>query len=366
MKKAIMPLIAALLITACSTKPEYSINATIEGSDSLTFKLMQRVGGKTVAIDSAVSKNGTFKMKGSIAYPDMVQLVAVNTAARLSFFIENSDISISGMIDSLALATVSGSKTQDEYKTLNDATQPLSQRYSELYNEYQVAVQEKNEARVAELEAEAENIQNEMSSIQKDFIKTNTSSFVSPTILRSLSYEMEATEMEEIINKMDTAVANTPVVRELMDRIRLMKVVATGQKAPDFTMNDVNGNPVTLSSMFGKKKLLLVDFWAAWCNPCRQENPNVVKVWKEFNAKGFDVFGVSLDRSKEDWVKAIADDKLTWTHVSDLQYWSNAAARLYAVNAIPANFLLDENGIIIARNLRGDDLYNKVKELLGN
>jgi peroxiredoxin len=149
-----------------------------------------------------------------------------------------------------------------------------------------------------------------------------------------------------------------------MARAQLMKTVAVGQKAPDFTLNDVNGNPVSLYSKVGSK-LLLVDFWAAWCNPCRQENPNVVKVYKEFNKKGFDVFGVSLDRSKEEWVEAIAADKLTWTHVSDLQYWNNAAARLYAVNAIPANFLLDENGIIIGRNMRGEDLYNKVKEVLG-
>ncbi len=107
--------------------------------------------------------------------------------------------------------------------------------------------------------------------------------------------------------------------------------------------------------------MLLIDFWAAWCGPCRRENPNVVKVYKEFSKKGFDVFGVSLDQKKDDWVKAISDDKLTWTHVSDLKYWENAAARLYAVYSIPANFLLDEKGVIIARNLRGDELYNKVK-----
>ena len=143
-----------------------------------------------------------------------------------------------------------------------------------------------------------------------------------------------------------------------------MKVVSVGQKAPDFTLNDVNDNPVPLSSKIGTK-LLLIDFWAAWCGPCRGENPNVVKVYNEFHKKGFDVFGVSLDRTKEEWVKAIADDKLKWTHVSDLQEWNSAAARLYVINSIPANFLLDETGTIIARNLRGEELYNKVNEILG-
>ena len=136
-----------------------------------------------------------------------------------------------------------------------------------------------------------------------------------------------------------------------------------GKVMIQITTDDPEGNPVSLYSRVGAK-LLLVDFWAAWCGPCRQENPNVVKVYKEFNKKGFDVFGVSLDRTKDAWVKAISDDKLTWTHVSDLQYWNSAAAQLYAVSAIPANFLLDENGVIIGRNLREQALYNKVKEVL--
>jgi peroxiredoxin len=175
---------------------------------------------------------------------------------------------------------------------------------------------------------------------------------------------MEADELETMIGKLDTTIASLPPIVALKDRLVQMKAVAIGQKAPDFTMNDVNGNPVSLSSKIGAK-LLLIDFWAAWCGPCRKENPNVVKVYNEFSKKGFDIFGVSLDQKKEDWVKAIADDELTWTHVSDLQYWSNAAAKTYAVNAIPANFLLDETGTIIGKNLRGDDLYNKVKEVLG-
>jgi thiol-disulfide isomerase/thioredoxin len=128
-------------------------------------------------------------------------------------------------------------------------------------------------------------------------------------------------------------------------------------------MNDPADKPVSLSSRIGPK-LLLIDFWASWCGPCRQENPNVVKVYNEFHKKGFEIFGVSLDQKKEDWVRAISDDKLTWTHVSDLKYWGNDAARLYAVNAIPSNFLLDDKGIIIGRNLRGDELYNKVKDIL--
>jgi peroxiredoxin len=174
---------------------------------------------------------------------------------------------------------------------------------------------------------------------------------------------MEGSEIESYINAMDTAVASTDLIKNLKERVIKMKTVEIGKKAPDFTLSDPEGNPISLYSKLGPK-LLLVDFWAGWCRPCRMENPNVVKVYKEFNKKGFDVFGVSLDRTKEDWLKAIADDKLTWTHVSDLQYWNNAAAKLYAVNSIPANFLLDDNGIIIGKNLREEALYNKVRETL--
>jgi peroxiredoxin len=203
-----------------------------------------------------------------------------------------------------------------------------------------------------------------MIKLQKKFVKTHPASYASPSIAVGLSYEMEAEEIESMINGLDTAVAALPQIKSLRERVAVMKSVSVGQKAPDFTMSDVNGNPVTLSSKIGSK-LLLIDFWASWCNPCRQENPNVVKVYNEFHKKGFDVFGVSLDQKKEAWVKAIADDKLSWTHVSDLQYWNNAAAKLYAVNSIPANFLLDETGKIIGKNLRGEALYNKITEVLG-
>src|SRR4030042_1114363 len=363
MKKMIY-LIVAVLMTGCSSEPEFVVKGNIQDSDSVTFMLQKREAGKFITLDSALSRNGIFKMTGSVQFPEMVQLVATGRQKRVSFYIENSEITISGNLDSLSFAEVSGSKTQDEYQSFIDSNKPLSEKYSNLYIEYQSARQENNTEKIAELEKEAEAIQNEMTQLEKDFVKNNPSSYVSPSILNSLSYEMEASDIEAAINALDTNVARIPVAKDLMARAQVMKAVAIGQKAPDFTLNDVNGNPVSLSSKIGAK-LLLIDFWAGWCNPCRQENPNVVRVYKEFNKKGFDVFGVSLDRTKDEWVEEIAADKMTWPQVSDLESWKTVAAKLYAVNAIPANFLLDENGIIIARNLRGEDLYNKVKEVLG-
>lgn len=364
MKRIIYLVAVILLVSACSVEPKYVVRGKIEGSDTITFYLQKREAGKIVNIDSAVSSKGNFTMKGgAVDHPQLVQLVAGDTRKRTSFYLENSVITVKGSLDSLFKAEISGSKTHDEYKSFVESNKPLSDIYSQIYSEYQEATQTGNTALLADIEKRADSVQNEMLNNQKNFVINNPSSFVTPSILGSISYEMEADELEVIINNLDTAISSLPQIVILKERVVQLKRVAVGQKAPDFTMNDVNGNPVTLSSKIGSK-LLLIDFWAAWCGPCRKENPHIVKVYNEFNKKGFDIFGVSLDQKKEDWVKAIADDKLTWTHVSDLQYWSSSAAKTYAVSAIPASFLLDETGTIIAKNLRGDDLYNKVKEVL--
>jgi peroxiredoxin len=364
MKKVIYLIVLAAFIFGCSSQPHFVIKGNISGSDSIKFLLQKRGLARYETIDSAVSKKGIFKMKGTVNYPDMVVLTATGTTKRLEFFIENSQIEITGNIDSLANVKIIGSKTQDEFKNFKDADKVLSDKYSGLYQNYQIAAQAQDTAKQSSLGKELKALEVEGTKMQKDFIKNNPASYFTPWLLASLSSDMEPDEIEADLNLLDTNVARVPVVKELKDILKAAKSVAVGQKAPDFTLNDVNGKPVSLSSKIGSK-LLLIDFWAAWCHPCRMENPNVVKVYTEFHKKGFDILGVSLDKSKDDWIKAIADDKLAWTHVSDLQYWNNAAAQLYAVKSIPANFLLDENGVIIAKNLREDDLYNKVKAILG-
>lgn len=366
MKKIFSFAVFAAILAACSSGPHYVINGKIEGADSVMFLLQKREAGSMVTLDSAMAYKGSFKMKGGpVRHPEMVLLSVRDSRMRTQFYLENAEITISGKLDSLYGASITGSKTHDEYSGIVNSLNALSDKYTEVYNQYQIAEQEGDTALAAKLEKQIEAGQLEVTKMQKDFVINNPRSFAAPQVLAGLTYEMSGTEIETLINAMDTAVANTDLVKELKERALKMKTVEPGQKAPDFTLNDPEGNPVSLYSKVGTK-LLLLDFWAAWCGPCRQENPNVVRVYREFNKKGFDVFGVSLDRTKDDWVKAIADDKLTWTHVSDLQYWNNAAARQYAVNAIPANFLLDENGIIIGRNLREQALYDKVKEVLGN
>jgi peroxiredoxin len=364
MKGSAFLFIIISLLASCTSTPHYIVKCRIEGSDSITFYLQKREAGSTIKIDSAVSRKGSFILKrGYVDHPQLVQLVAGNSRKRTAFYLENSEITITGNLDSLFNAKVTGSKTQDEYDALVESGRQLSDKYTKTSQEQQIARKTKNSLLVQKLEKQGDSIQNEMTRLQKNFIKNNPASYITPSLLAGLSYDMEPDELETMINTLDTAIAALPQIKSIRERLSVMKSVAVGQKAPEFTMNDPEGKPVSLASKIGQR-LLLIDFWAAWCNPCRLENPNLVKIYNEFHKKGFDIIGVSLDRNKEDWTKAIAGDKLAWTHVSDLKYRGNEAARLYAVNSIPSNFLLDEKGTIIAKNLQGDDLYEKVKEIL--
>ena len=373
MRKTICLLVVAALLSSCNTKPKepsYVINGKIIGADGITFYLQKRAAGSFVKLDSAVSAKGEFTIKGgSVNYPDKVYLAQKDKKGNLAFYLENAAIMITGSVDSLAFAKVTGSKTQDEFLAYQGSLKPFEDSISKLEAEYETIKKTEDKAKMADFEKSSDALYNKIAADQnafsKKFIADHPKSYITPSIVNNLSYELEAAEIEDLINKLDTSITNVTVIKDIKARVAVMKTVAVGQKAPDFTMNDVNDKPIALSSQIGKSKLILIDFWASWCGPCRQENPNVVKVFKEYNKKGFDVYGVSLDRKKEDWLKAIEKDQLTWTHVSDLQFWNNEAAKLYAVNSIPSNLLIDNTGTIIGRNLRGDALANKVKEVLG-
>jgi peroxiredoxin len=186
-------------------------------------------------------------------------------------------------------------------------------------------------------------------------------SVVSAYVVYSNAYQYDETDIEPVLNNFDSAILGSIYVKKLSEQVEILKRVAVGQPAIDFTMNDMQGNPVTLSSLYGK--YLLVDFWASWCGPCRRENPNVVAAYNKFNDQGFEILGVSFDKNKDKWLQAVEDDRLTWKQVGDLKGWGNEAGKLYAIKSIPSNILLDPKGIIIAKNLQGEDLLAQLNKL---
>lgn len=350
-------------VAACTSKPSYEVKVKLASAEGKAY-LSQRVKGDWVKLDSVDLVNGEGVFKGIVKNPEIYYLGLSSKKEKLPFFVENSMISVSGYADSLMNAKVVGSKVQDELQALQNKLDVIDNKGSDFYKLSKEATNAGNKTKADSLMALADKAFLEVDNMQKDYIKANPASYISPYLLGRVYYEMEADILDSFLSGLDAKLDSVPTILTLKDRVAKLKLVAVGQIAPDFTMNDAAGNPVKLSDVYTKNEYTLIDFWASWCGPCRRENPNVVAVFNGYKSKGFGVFGVSLDSDKAKWEKAVADDQLTWSHVSDLKGWKNEAAALYSVNSIPANLLVDKTGKIIGRNLREEKLRETISGLL--
>lgn len=328
-------------------------------------------------LDSAQFNNGSFELKGQIAGAAQARLIVdykgegLASLGRMTdnigLLIVGGETVIANSPDSAKHATITGSKTNMEFATYTASLAKSKAALDALNKEWAAATPEERagtELR-ASLMARNEPISEEMKKAQEAFIKSNPASHISLIALKEFAgRDIDYATIQPIFDKLDKHVKESAGGVEFQKTLDAHKNTAIGAIAPDFTQNDVNDKPVKLSDFRGK--YVLIDFWASWCGPCRQENPNVVKAFHQYKDKNFTVLGVSLDQpgKKDAWLAAIEKDQLEWTQVSDLQGWSNEAAKLYAVSAIPQNYLIDPQGKIIAKNLRAEGLLDKLAEII--
>ena len=370
MKKIILLALGfVMFVGACDSlkkdkNPSFTINATIKGvEDSTSIFLYVSRDGEMTILDTVELKDSKAQFTGKVESPEMMYINIGTTNKAINLFVENTNIQVSVHADSLSNAAVTGSRTQDDYIAFRDAMRPIVQRSNELNQRYQIAMTTNDTAAIRQIQIEARTLQPDQELAIKMFLMDKGSSFLTPFIIKNYLFDqLDGNQLDSMLSKLDTAVYSSPDYKFLAERLPSMKKIAIGQSATDFALNDPSGNPVAISSFKGK--YLLIDFWASWCRPCREENPNLVRTYKALNSKGFEIIGVSLDDNRNNWLEAIKNDKLSWAHVSDLQGWECEAGKLYQVNAIPANVLLNRDGVIIAKNLRGDALRKKLEELL--
>lgn len=387
MKKIILLLSAALVFISCSKvgKDEYLITGTAKGIDNGKTIILetQDVTGMMLAKDTVKVENGKFEMKGNITEPAFYTLQLEGAQAKIPFILENAEVVVEINKDSIQKSKVSGTYNNDEYMTFNEeitkVQKPLMDFQTKNMAAMQAAQQKNDQTVINQLMGEFAKIQEDVTAKSKakynSYAESHPKSFISALIVQGMLNDpsMDVAKAEKMYNGLDESLKKTKPGLAIKTKLAEMKAPAAVGATPapaapsanwraDFSAPNPEGKVISLKESLGK--VTIVDFWASWCGPCRRENPNVVALYKELHSKGLNIVGVSLDKDAKAWKEAIAKDNLTWTHVSNLKFWDEPIAAQYKVQSIPATFILDASGKVVAKDLRGDALRAKVIELL--
>jgi peroxiredoxin len=357
MKRSFAILLGATMMAACASKPEATIDGTVTGVEEGTkIYLLDNTRAK---LDSTVVAEGKFHFNVAKAYPDQNVLQLDGVRGMFPFFIEPGAI-VATIDAATTQGTFAGTPTNDAIVAYKERSADISKRANEIMIKANSA--EPGPAQDSLVEAYYA-LADESEEHRKSTILAQPATVLASYLLMGGASGLSTPAMvDSVLNIVAAAPANAFIDR-LKERRDILATTAVGQPAPDFSQAQADGTPFSLSSLKGK--LVLIDFWASWCGPCRRENPNVVAVYNKYHDKGFEILGVSLDDNRDAWLKAIEDDGLVWNHVSDLKGWGNVVAEQYGVKSIPHTVLVGTDGVIIAKNLRGEALEAKIAEVLG-
>ena len=337
------------------------ISGSVQGLTDQSHVFLTDANKPTDTLSRAKVKNGVFTLTAHVAEPSLLEISFESSQKKMTVFVGNEKVKMTGNVQDLTAIQVSGSVSQQDFIRFQQLFNPYFGRINVISH---LANDPANASKKDSISAAYAEAVGDVEKQVDSFVTTHKSSYVSSFLLVIVNQlSDDYTVLDRRFALLTPAAQNSQYGKYLQDQLANAKVGAVGAEAMDFTQNDTSGHPVSLSSFKGK--YVLVDFWASWCRPCRMENPNVLAAYGKFKDKNFTVLGVSLDRDRSPWLKAIQDDQLKWSQVSDLKFWNNEVAVKYRIQQIPQNFLIDPNGRIVGKNLRGADLDAKLCQLLG-